>query len=139
MDFSLNNYISQENIKLQNSFSSLIKSLEALINFKEERVFISAQPVIDYKSYWLLFIKNFLVWISLKLLSSVKVKYFNSFASFKNQEHVLTKMFYNQIHKKLHNKIILENFVIIKVLNVKFVTKELINFRNWTKVQNYKF
>ena len=137
-DSSINEYILQENLKLKLSFTSLIKSLKITKSLKTKNIIISIQFIKNYKNYWFLLCKNFLTWISLNLLYSVKTSYYNFFVTLKNKEQTFLNLFHTELCYKLSRKFILNKFLIITIFDSKSMSKNLINWRNWVLKRNYQ-
>ena len=135
---TINEYILQENTKLKFSFLSLVKSLESTKHLKIKNISATIQFIIDYKNYWLLWCKNFLVWISLDLLYSAKTNYCNLFVILKSKEQTFLNIFHLQLYYKLSKKFILDRFITNKILNSKLMSRNLVNIRNWAVKQNYQ-
>lgn len=137
LDSSINDYIAQESLKLKQSFSLLIQTLENTKNLGTKNVTASTQYIINYKNYWLLFCKNFLVWLSLNSSHLTQTNYSNLFISLKHTEQKLIVFFYSQLYTKLYKQTVLNEFLTFKLSNLKSRSKNWINLRNWIKKQNY--
>lgn len=135
---STNEYILQENLKLKLSFTSLIKSLKITKDLKIKNITESIQFIINYKNYWFLWCKNFLIWISLNLLNSTKINYYNFFVTLKNKEQTFFFFFHTELCYKLSKKFILNKFLTVIIFDSKLTSRNLINWRNWILKQNYQ-